>query len=223
MALAGWQKTLLACVGTMCLVTVAVYTRYSVFYPIVLGSVVRTENTATHVVENIRPNVTDSPVRIETNTTLAPAAVVTTRQVMESTTLPTVEHVSMIAVLLPMTSRGLGLSSVESSPLYRVSLPSIAKTTNNTWKVVVYAGYDTSDTFWYRTAPHDRMYRHVYVRFVACDCNNMVCNTNCIALKVCFCWQPRVSHTKSLFRHTTMVPIISLGQTTTRKSFHKDG
>lgn len=93
----------------------------------------------------------------------------------------------MVVVMLPMTSRGLQLSSLESTPMYRTALPTIVRTTaadKADFDVFVYAGYDKSDNFWHPLAPKARSYQHVEIRFIECDCDNMVCNTNCVMRKV---------------------------------------
>jgi hypothetical protein len=95
----------------------------------------------------------------------------------------------LVAIGCPMTSRGIHGPSTEflKTTIFRFALPTLAKTTAgdiDRYQIVVYAGYDQSDAFWHKLQPDDMMYQHVQVRFVECNCTDMVCNTNCIMKRV---------------------------------------
>jgi hypothetical protein len=56
-----------------------------------------------------------------------------------------------VAIGIPMTSRKLRLTAVESSPLMKIAVPSIVKSLPGDrakFHVVIYAGYDEGDAFW---------------------------------------------------------------------------
>eukprot|EP00035_Acanthoeca_spectabilis_P025870 m.460214 g.460214 ORF g.460214 m.460214 type:complete len:513 (+) comp21968_c0_seq1:215-1753(+) len=89
----------------------------------------------------------------------------------------------MVAIGIPMTSRKLRLTAIESSPLFKV-IPSLATslpTDIKKFEVVLFAGYDDGDAFWSTKGPWpDRVISGIKVKFVQCPCKSMVCNTNCI-------------------------------------------
>jgi len=94
----------------------------------------------------------------------------------------------LVAVGLPMTSRGLNLRSLKRSPLVQTALPSLKRSLKGDlqkYSVVVYAGYDSGDPFW---SSKRWSYKEIEalvggmirVKIIECNCSCMVCNTNCI-------------------------------------------
>ena len=104
-----------------------------------------------------------------------------------------------VAITIPMTSKKLGIASPEESPLMRIVLPSLMRALSTDlvkFNVVVYAGYDTSDEFWTNAQKMDRIFTTkvdmgdgaaepakgtLTLKWIQCDCDCMVCNTNCIS------------------------------------------
>lgn len=104
-----------------------------------------------------------------------------------------------VAINIPMTSNKLAINDISESPLMRIVLPSLmrALTTDLVkFNVVVYAGYDTKDEFWVNAQKMDRMFTTnvdmgaghdgrakgtLTLKWIQCDCDSMVCNTNCIS------------------------------------------
>ena len=90
----------------------------------------------------------------------------------------------IVTILIPMTSRNSNFTSIEATPLFNISLPSIAETlTDSEFDVRVYAGYDNGDVFWKSHRPSGSLllYHGIPVYFLECECTTMVCNTNCLA------------------------------------------
>jgi hypothetical protein len=102
-----------------------------------------------------------------------------------------------VAITIPMTSYKMSFQSAEESPLMRIVLPSLMRSLSLDlvhFKVVVYAGYDTKDLFWVGANKMDRIFTTkvkmpdgteakgtLSLRWIQCDCESMVCNTNCIS------------------------------------------
>lgn len=101
--------------------------------------------------------------------------------------LPLVGDRTMVAIGCPMTSKALHLVTEAESPLFKSALPSVIRTTRNSmdrYRVVVYAGYDATDFYWHNLHPVDQEQEGVFIRFIECNCSDMVCNTNCIMKRV---------------------------------------
>ena len=90
----------------------------------------------------------------------------------------------IVTILIPMTSRNSNFTSLDSTPLFNISLPSIAETlASSEFDIRVYAGYDNTDEFWrVHSPPSSQLDFHgIPVHFIECECATMVCNTNCLA------------------------------------------
>ena len=89
----------------------------------------------------------------------------------------------IVAIAVPMTTRGINVASIAVSPLMMLVVPGLNELLPDDaikFKVVIYAGYDDTDPFWHPAKPQETTVGGIGIKFVECPCRNMVCNTNCI-------------------------------------------
>jgi hypothetical protein len=110
------------------------------------------------VVADLTPGLDDWVLTFESGTAAASGAGQSMRPAFKDVAVPPVPSATLaravrprVAIGIPMTSRKLRLTAVESSPLMKIAVPSIVKSLPGDrakFHVVIYAGYDEGDAFW---------------------------------------------------------------------------